>query len=303
MLYNSTKTTGNAGDDKEFGKEDRTVGKAVGQRKRIGLIAGNGRFPILFAQSAKAKGIDVIAVGIEGEASPEIEKYVNKLYWVGVAKIGKLIKTFKGEQIENAVMAGGLTKSHIHSKLKHLKFRPDLRTINMWYKKLRSKHDHSILAAVADELAMDGIQLMSSIEYVKHLVAEKGCLTKKVPSEKEMADIEFGWNIAKEVARMEIGQCVVVKNKTVLAVEAIEGTNETIKRGAALGRGDVVVIKVSKKNQDLRFDLPTIGMETINHLKETGASTLAIEAGMTLILDKEEVINLANRYKISVIAL
>ncbi len=249
------------------------------------------------------KGLDVIAVGIKGEASPEIEKYVDKLYWVGVAKIGKLIKTFKGEQIKRAVMAGGLTKSHIHSRLKHLKFRPDLRTINMWYKKVRSKHDHSILEAVANELAMDGITLMSSIEYVKHLVAEKGCLTKRPPSAREMADIEFGWGIAKDIARMEIGQCIVLKNKTVLAVEAIDGTNETIKRGALLGRGDVVVIKVSKKNQDLRFDLPTIGLETMNHLRESGVSALAIEAGMTLILDKEEAIELANKYKISVIAL
>lgn len=241
-------------------------------------------------------------MGIKDEASPEIEKYVDTLYWVGVAKIGKLIKTFKGEQIERAVMAGGLTKSHIHSRLKHLKFRPDLRTIKMWYKKVRSRHDHTILEAVADELAMDGIQLMSSLEYAKHLVAEKGCLTKRDPSEREMADIEFGWGIAKEIARLEIGQCIVLKNKTVLAVEAIDGTNETIRRGALLGRGGVVVIKLSKKNQDLRFDLPTIGLETIKHLKETGVSALAIEAGMTLILDKEKVVELANKYKISVIA-
>ncbi len=271
--------------------------------QRLGLIAGNGRFPILFAQSAKAKGINIIAVAIEDEASPEIEKYVEKLYWVGIARIGKLIKTLKDEQIEKAVMAGGLTKSHIHSKLKLLKFRPDLRAINMWYKKLRSKHDHSILEAVAAELADDGIELISSIDYVRHLMAKKGCLTKRVPTEREMADVEFGWKIAKDIARMEIGQCIIVKDKIVLAVEAIEGTNEAIKRGGKHGRGKVVVIKISKKGQDLRFDVPTIGLETINYLKKAGGSTLAIEAAKTLILDKDETIELADKDNISIIAL
>ena len=271
--------------------------------ERLGLIAGNGRFPILFAQSAKAKGVNLIAVAIEDEASPEIEKYVEKLYWVGVAKIGKLIKTLKDENIDKVVMAGGLTKSHIHSKFKHLKLRPDLRAINMWYKKLRSKHDHSILEAVAEELAEDGIQLISSIDYVGHLMAEKGCLTKREPSDREASDIEFGWKIAKEIAGMEIGQCIVVKDKIVLAVEAIEGTNETIKRGGKLGRSKVVVIKLSKKGQDLRFDVPTIGTETINYLKEAGVSTLAIESGKTLILDKKDTVKLADRNKISIIAL
>lgn len=271
--------------------------------ERLGLIAGNGRFPVLFARSAKAKGVSVVAVAIEDEASPEIENYVDKLHWVGVARIGKLIKTLKDEQIEKAVMAGGLTKSHIHSKLKLLKFRPDLRTINLWYKKLKSKHDHSILEAVADELAKDGIQLISPISYVEYLMAKKGCLTERAPTEREMADVEFGWNIAKEIARLEIGQCIVVKDKIVLAVEAIEGTNETIKRGGKLGRRDVIVIKLSKKDQDLRFDVPTIGPETVNHLKEAGVSTLAIEAEKTLILDKEETIELANKNNISIFAL
>ncbi|MCP4266450.1 MAG: LpxI family protein [Candidatus Brocadiaceae bacterium] len=271
--------------------------------ERLGLIAGNGRFPILFAQSAKARGINIIAVAIEGEASPEIEQYVEKLHWVGVAKMGKLIRTLKSEHIEKAVMAGGLTKSHIHSRFKHLKLRPDMRALNMWYKKLRSKHDHSILEAVANELAIDGIELISSLDYVGNLLAEKGCLTKRKPSESEAADIDFGWKIAKEVAGMEIGQCIVVKDKIVLAVEAIEGTNETIKRGGVLGRGKVVVIKLSKKGQDPRFDVPTIGTETIDCLKEAGVSTLAIEAKKTLVLDKEDTVKLADKYKISIVAL
>lgn len=271
--------------------------------ERLGLIAGNGRFPILFARSAKAKGIRVVAVAIKGEASPEIESYVEKLHWVGVAKIGKLIRTLKNEHIEKAVMAGGLTKSHIHSKLKLIRLMPDLRALNMWYKKLRSRHDHSILEAVANELAIDGIQLISSIDYVEDLMAKKGCLTKRAPTEREMSDVEFGWEIAKDIAKLEVGQCIIVKDRVVLAVEAIEGTNETIKRGGKLGRGNIVVIKLSKKNQDLRFDLPAIGVETIKCLKEAGGSTIAIESEKTLVLDKDEAIEFADKNKISIIAL
>ena len=173
----------------------------------------------------------------------------------------------------------------------------------MWYRKLRSKHDHSILEAVASEFAKDGIQLISPINYVKELMAMKGCLTKRQPTDREMADIEFGWKMAKDIARLEIGQCIIVKDKVVLAVEAIEGTDQTIKRGGKLGRGKVVVIKLSKKNQDERFDLPTIGAETIKCLIESGGSTLAIESEKTIILDKDEIVELADKNNISIIAL
>ena len=271
--------------------------------ERLGLIAGNGRYPLLLAKNAKAQGINVVAVALKGEASPELEKYVEKLYWVGVAKIGKQIRTFKNEQIKEVVMAGGLTKSHIHSKLKLIRFMPDLRTLILWYRKLTSKHDHSILEAVANEFAKDGIQLISPNNYVKELMAMKGCLTKRHPTDREIADIEFGWKIAKEIARQEIGQCIIVKDKIVLAIEAIEGTNETIRRGGTLGRGKVVVIKLSKKNQDPRFDAPAIGLETINCLIGVGGSTLAIESEKTIILDEDEVIALADKNKISIIAL
>ena len=271
---------------------------------RIGLIAGNGRFPILFAQVARKNNVSIVAVAFEDETSPEIEQYVEKLYWVSIGQIGKLIKIFKNEQITKAVMAGGITKAKMYSPLRNLRFKADLRTINLWYKTLRKgKKDKTLLGAFADELAKDGIEVQDSTLYVPHLLAQKGCLTKRQPSEKEMADVQFGWDIAKEISRLEIGQCVVVKEHVVVAVEAIEGTDETIKRGGLIGRGNVVAVKVSRPHQDFRFDIPTIGPKTIDTLKEAGVTTLAIEAGKTLVLDKEEMIAGADRENIAIVAL
>ena len=271
--------------------------------EKIGLIAGNGRFPILFAKGAQDNKVPVVAVGIEGETSPEIEQYVEKLYWIGVAQIGKLIKIFKHENVSKAVMAGGLTKTNMFSSLRNLRFLPDIRTINLWYRNVRKRDDHSLLGAVADELLKDGIELQNSTIYVPQLIAQKGILTKKQPTEKEMEDVNFGWPIAKEIARLGIGQCLVIKEKVVLAVEALEGTDETIRRGGNLGKGDVVVIKVSKHDFDPRFDIPTVGLETIKSLKESSASVLALEAGKTLILDIEETIKAADQAHIAIIGL
>ena len=271
--------------------------------EKLGLIAGNGRFPILFAKGARDNNVPIIAVGIEGETSPEIEQYVEKLYWVGVAQIGKLIKVFKQEHISKAVMAGGLAKTNMFSSWRNLRFLPDLRTINLWYRHVKKRDDHSLLGAVADELLKDGIELQNSTLYVPQLLAQKGILTKKQPTETEMEDIHFGWPIAKEIARLGIGQCIVIKEKVVLAVEALEGTDETIRRGGNLGKEGIVVIKVSKHDFDPRFDIPTVGLETIKSLKESSASVLALEAEKTLILDIEETIQAADHAHISIVGL
>ncbi|MCR4320421.1 MAG: UDP-2,3-diacylglucosamine diphosphatase LpxI [Candidatus Brocadiaceae bacterium] len=271
--------------------------------EKLGLIAGNGRFPILFAKGARDNKVPVIAVGIFNETSPEIEQYVDKLYWIGVAQIGKLIKIFKDEHITKAVMAGGLTKTNMFSSWRNLRFLPDLRTINLWYRNVKKRDDHSLLGAVADELLKDGIELQNSTLYVPQLLAQKGILTKRQPSEKEMEDIQFGWPIAKEIARLGIGQCIVIKEKVIVAVEALEGTDEAIRRGGNLGKGDIVVIKVSKHDFDPRFDIPSVGLETIKTLKESSASVLALEAGKTLILDLEETIKAADNAHISIIGM
>ncbi len=271
--------------------------------EKLGLIAGNGRFPILFAKGARNNNVHIIAVGIEGETSPEIEQHVEKLYWIGVAQIGKLIKIFKQENISKAVMAGGLTKTNMFSSWRNLRYLPDLRTINLWYRNVKKRDDHSLLGAVADELLKDGIELQNSTLYVPQLLAQKGVLTRKQPTEKEMEDVHFGWHIAKEIARLGVGQCIVVKEKIVLAVEALEGTDETIRRGGNLGREGIIVIKVSKHDFDPRFDIPTVGLETIKSLKESSASTLALEAEKTLILDIEETIKAADQAHIAIVGL
>lgn len=271
--------------------------------EKIGLIAGNGRFPILFAQGARENNVRVVAVGIEGETSPEIKHHVERLYWITLAQVGRLIKILKQEEVTRAVMAGGLTKTKMYSRWRHFKYRPDFRTIVLWYRSVRNKNDHTLLNAVAEELARDGIELLSSIRYVPQLLAQKGCLTYRGPSQKEMMDVEYGWGVAKEIARLEVGQSVVVKEQVVLAVEAIEGTDEALRRGGRLGRGGVVAIKVSKENQDFRFDIPTIGPETVKTLKDAGVTCLAIEAGRTLVLDKDEVKRVADKEGISIIAL
>ncbi|MBI5125892.1 MAG: UDP-2,3-diacylglucosamine diphosphatase LpxI [Planctomycetes bacterium] len=271
--------------------------------EKIGLIAGNGRFPVLFAQGARENNVQVVAVGVEGETNPEIKHYVESLHWIKLAQLGKLIRILKQEGITRAVMAGGLTKSSMYSRFRFLKFRPDWRGITLFYRKVRDRNDHTLLAAVAEELARDGIELLSSVTFVPQLLASKGCLTWRSPSQRETEDIEFGWPIAKEIAHRQIGQSVVVKEKVVLAVEAIEGTDEALRRGGKLGREGVVAIKVARENLDLRFDIPTVGPETVKTLKDAGVSCLAIEAGKTLVLDKGEMIRLADKEGISIIAL
>lgn len=273
------------------------------EKKRIGLIAGNGRFPIIFAEGARVNGLDVVAVGIRGETQPELDKYVDKFCWVGIAQMGKLIGILKKAGVTNAVMAGGLTKANVFAKFMNINFMPDLRTVNLIYKVIKDRQDHSILDAIADELAKDGIELQPAALYVPELLAQRGVLTKRVPSGREMADIEFGWEIAKRVAGMDVGQCIVVKERVVMAVEAFEGTDETVKRGGRLGGKGVVVIKLSKQEQDERFDLPTIGRETISVLKGCGASALAIEGGKTIVLDSEETIKAADDNKIAIFAM
>ena len=271
--------------------------------EKIGLIAGNGRFPILFAKGARENNVRVVAVGIEGETSPEIRDYVESLYWIKLAQLGKLIRILKEEAVTRAVMAGGLTKTKMYSRWRFLKFRPDFRGISLFYKRVMNKSDHTLLGAVAEELAKDGIELMSSVLYVPQLLAQKGCLTRRQPTQEEMGDVEFGWAVAKEMARLEVGQSIVVKDRVVLAVEAIEGTDEALRRGGKLGRGGVVAIKVSKEGQDFRFDIPTIGPETVKTLRDSGITCLAIEATRTLVLDKEDVVKAADKEGICFVAL
>jgi hypothetical protein len=265
----------------------------------IGLIAGNGQFPLLFAQTVKKQGRSIVAVAHDGQTLSELNQYVDKILWIKVGQLSKLINFFHDHEVKEVVLAGGINKSMMFTQ-----FRPDFKAL-LLLSKLRDKNDDTLLRSFAHEMEKEGFIVVNSTVYLSSLSPQAGCLTRRSPTDEELKDIEFGWKIAKGIGEMDIGQCVVVKNQTVLAVEAIEGTDETIRRGGGLAadKGGVVVVKVSKPKQDLRFDAPAIGPQTIKTLKEAGATVLAIEAGKTIILDQEEMIKLADKENIVVIAL
>jgi len=261
----------------------------------VGLIAGGGQFPRMIATGAQKQGFRVVAVAHKGETEPSLSDHVDKMIWIKLGQLGQLIKALKKEGVQKCLMAGTITKKRMFENVM-----PDLKGLAVM-SKLAIFHDDDILRAVAGELAKEGIEIVRSTLYVPELLAPAGCLTKRRPSKDEKEDIDFGWRIAKELGRLDVGQCVVVRRKTVLAVEAIDGTNETILRGGRLGREETVVVKVSKPNQDLRFDVPAVGPETIKVMSQVKASSLAVEAGKTLIFDREEMIAKAEEMGISII--
>jgi UDP-2,3-diacylglucosamine hydrolase len=263
----------------------------------LGLIAGGGRFPMIAADAARKSGLHVIAVAHLGETEPALSERVDEIVWIKLGQLGHLIKALKKNGARKTILAGTITKKKMFENL-----RPDLRGLAVM-SRLAVFHDDDILRAIADELAKEEIEVVSSTLYLPDLVAPPGCLTRRKPNRTEQEDIRFGWHVAKELGRLDIGQCVVVRKKTVLALEAIEGTDETILRGGSLGREKAVIVKVSKPHQDLRFDVPAVGIETLQTMARVKASVLAVEAGKTLIFDKKEMITYANKIGISVIAL
>ncbi|PIP67505.1 MAG: DUF1009 domain-containing protein [Candidatus Omnitrophica bacterium CG_4_9_14_0_2_um_filter_42_8] len=264
---------------------------------RIGLLAGNGRFPIIFAESARKKGVEVIAIGINEETSEELEKFVNKIYWLGAGELEKLLGILKEENIRSIVMAGQVR----HKLLFDNNIKID-KKMQLLLGSLRNKKTDSIIGAVARLLEFKGIKVLSSITFLSDYLPQKGILTSKLPDERVLKDIDFGRRIAKAIAGLDIGQSIVVKDGVVLAVESIEGTDETIRRAARYGKDGVVVIKVTKPRQDMRFDVPVIGPDTIRLLKEVKASCLSIDAKKTLIIDKQETLKFAGEAGISIVA-
>jgi DUF1009 family protein len=268
----------------------------VATPERIGLIAGNGRFPLLFAEAAHRAGVEVVAVAHQNETPDEITNLVTHLTWVRVGELGKIIRVLKDAGVRRAVMAGGIRKPRQLSD-----FRPDFRGA-AFIAKIRSLRDDVLLRGVAAELEHDGITIVESTLFLGDLVPQVGTLTRKAPKSRELEDVRFGLEVAREIGRFEIGQSVVVKRRTVIAVEGIEGTDAAIRRGGELGRGGVVVVKVSKPGQDLRFDVPAVGMTTIDVMREVGAKVLALEAGRTIMIDRAEVIRAADAAGIAIVA-
>ncbi len=261
----------------------------------IGLIAGGGQFPLMAAQAARKQGLRVVAVALLGETDTGLSEEVDHLVWIKLGQLGRLIKAFKKHGVRNALMAGGIRKRRM------FEIRPDLRALSV-VSKLAVFHDDDILRALARELAGEGIEIVSSISYLPQLLAPPGCFTKRRPSKTEKEDIQFGWKVATKLGELDIGQCVVLRKKTVLAVEAIEGTDETILRGGKLAREKAVVVKTSKPGQDLRFDVPSVGLETIKVMSRVNASVLAVEAEKSLLFDKSDMIEYANRAGITIVS-
>ena len=270
------------------------------EKLRIGLIAGSGQFPLLFSREAKAKGYRVYAVAHTNETDAELENLVDGIEWLYLGQLGKLIRFFKKNDVHQAVMMGAIQKTRWFRDI-----RPDLKILSL-IGMLRNSHDDGILRACAGLLEKEGIEILPSTFLLPEILAPEGCWTKRKPTRYEAQHMEFGWQMAKKIGHLDIGQCIVVGDGSVLAVEAVEGTDETIRRGGTLGKqgnGDTVVIKVCKPNQDLRFDIPAIGVQTIQTMSEVGATLLTVEAGKTVVFDREEMINLADRNGIAIVAM
>ncbi len=265
--------------------------------KKIGIIAGNGEFPVEFAKAAKQKGLMVVSAAHEGETLPELAQWSDALCWVKVGHLGKIIKFFKEQDVHDVLMAGGIKKTRLFSGAL-----PDLRGAALLARMI-AKKDDSILRAVAEELESEGITVRESTLYLDNLLAPAGVLSRRKPSKDEWKDITFGWQMAKEIGRLDIGQTIVVKDMAVLAVEAIEGTDEAIRRGGKLCGEGAVVVKICKPQQDLRFDLPATGLRTVEAMQEVKAACLAIEAGRTIMIQKEALIAKADQAGIAIVAL
>ena len=265
--------------------------------ERIGLIAGNGRFPIIFADNARRLGYHVSAVAHEGETEPELAGHVDRIHWIKIGQLNKLIKAFKEDNVHQAVMLGGIKKTHIFTTL-----RPDFRTLALAARVALWKDD-DILRELANELEREGIAICESTFGLEGILVEEGTLTARTPSEKEWEDIRYGWEVAQEIGRLDIGQCVVIKDRMVVAVEAVEGTDGAIKRGGDLAKEGAVVVKRSKPQQDLRFDLPAVGPRTIEVMASVKASVLAIEAGRTILLDRGIMLEKARSARIAIVGI
>ena len=259
------------------------------------MIAGNGRFPFLVLEGARSQGIEMAVIALKEEASPELEKISKRLHWVSLGELSKAIALMQQEGVKRAVMAGQVKHNKIFSAI-----RPDWKLAKLLFS-LPRKNTDSLIGAVAKVLEDEGIELVDSTLFLKPLVPEAGVLTKRAPSEQEAADMEYGLGVARQVAAMDIGQTVVIADRACVAVEAMEGTDETIERAARFAEGKpLVVVKVSKPRQDMRFDVPVVGLPTVEAMRQAGATALAIDASRTLLFDREKLIEMADAAGIAI---
>ena len=264
--------------------------------ERIGLIAGSGRFPVLFAETARRRGVEVFAVAHRGETDPELDRVVAGISWLYPGELAAMIDALKRAGVRRAVMVGGIAKPRLFRE-----FRPDARALAV-IARVGKLRDDLVLRALAAEFETEGIAVVESTLYLQEIVPVAGVLGTRAPSEEEWSEIRFGFRAAKVIGQFDIGQSVVVRSGAVIAVEGIEGTDATIRRAGQLANGDIVVVKVCKPTQDTRFDLPAVGPETVRTLAEMRGRALAVEAGRTITLDRSEMIALADAAGIAVVA-
>ena len=266
--------------------------------KKIGLLAGKGKFPLFFIRALRKEGREVVAIGINGEASPRIEKEIEKVYWIGLGELKRLIKILKEEQVKELAMVGRISKESLFT---NLKLDDEARALLIG---LKDKSDDSLLGALKDKLAQTGIRVADPREFLSSLIPQEGVLTKKSPSQDEMRDIAFGKKVAGKMAEIlkMSSLTVVVKNRVVLAVESAEGTDETIRRGGRLAKEKAAVVKVAREEGEIELDLPVVGTETLKVLEEVNASCLAIDARKTILLDRERLIEMADEAGIAIVA-
>jgi len=267
------------------------------EKKKLGLIAGNGKFPILFAREAKAQSYQVMAAGIKGDTSFLLKPFVDKIIFFKVGELDNLFKFLKRQGIKKVIMAGQVNPDNLFNP--HVQFDAAFKEI---FQAIKNRKADTIFRAIADKLKEHGMELVDSTFLLKKYLAPKGTLTRRGPTVAELEDIDFGRIIAKEMGSIDVGQTVVVKDKAIVAIEAMEGTDATILRGGRIARDGAVVVKMSKPKQDLRFDVPVMGPRTIKNAIKARIRCLAIEAGKTIVIDLDKCLKMANRYKICIVA-
>ena len=261
----------------------------------LGIIAGSGVYPLLLADAARVAGVKkIIVAAFTDETSPDITNRADEIEWLRVGQLGKLLNFFREANVRHAIMAGQIAPDNLFS------LRPDFKAMFL-LARLKQRNAESIFGAIADQLAEIQVELLPATMFLDHLLAPRGHIAGPKLKEREEEDVTFGFEIAKQLSALDVGQTIVVKNGTVLAVEAFEGTNEAILRGGSLGKKNAIVIKVTKPNQDMRFDVPVIGTETLRVAAEAKVRAIAVEAGRTLLLEKAALIALAERSKISLV--
>lgn len=272
------------------------------EKTPFGIIAAAGELPFMVARGARQAGRRVVVVGIRGLVDPAIRELADEFYWAGIAKLGRMIRVLGRSGVTDAIMVGYVRKKVMFAPLGILGLIPDWRFIRLWFFGISDRRTDTVLTAVANEMAAEGIHLEDSTKYCSEALASEGTLSGGKTSAAISRDIEFGWQIAKQMGALDIGQSIAVKDSEVIAVEAIEGTDQMIERAGELCRqGGWTLIKTAKPNQDMRFDVPTIGPNTITNMHQNGGSTLVIEAGKTFIVERDKVLDLARKHRIAIV--